>query len=198
MKIGILTYSSSNTANVKRLFENVFDYKVHEITNKFETAEILILPGVGNFEFVKKELDQKGITKEILEKNFTKIFGICLGMHLLQKNSEESQTNICSGFQLSNKSVIKIGSNNNERRVHTGWNYVKFIKKEMSSLSGYYFFSHSYGIHWNGEEDELAFYEINDKKFVAVSNFNDIFSVQFHPELSGFLGKELIEFLFLH
>ena len=194
MKIGIITYSSSNTANVKRLFEKVFKQNVFEIKNNIETSDVLILPGVGNFGFVKKELDMKGITKDTLLNNFKYIFGICLGMHLLQGESHESYLKNNQGFNFTDKSVIKIASNLKDRRVHTGWNYVTFIKKEMSFLTGYYFFSHSYGILWKGAEDELAFYIVNDKKFVAVSSTNHFCCVQFHPELSGLIGRKLIKF----
>ncbi len=195
MKIGIITYSSSNTANVKRLFNNVYKTEIIEIGEQKEATDILILPGVGNFEFVKNELDKKGITKKFLSKNYKNIFGICLGMHLLQKDSEESLNGMVNGFNFGKKSVTKIASKNTEKRVHTGWNFVKFVKKEMSFLNGYYYFSHSYGILWTGEDDELAYYEINNKKFVGVSNLHNRIGVQFHPELSGFKGKELVYFL---
>ncbi len=195
MRIGIVTYSSSNTANVKRLFEKVFNQRLIDIQDLSIKPDILVLPGVGNFKFVKNELDKKGITKLILESNFEKIFGICLGMHLLQKDSNESLKGSIKGFNFGNKSVISIASNSIQKRVHTGWNYVKFIHQEMSFLSGYYYFSHSFGILWTGEKDELAFYEINEKKFVAVSNLNNKIGVQFHPELSGRKGRELIKIL---
>ena len=195
MKIGIVTYSSSNTANVKRLFEKVFNQKLIEMYDFSITPDILVLPGVGNFEFVKNELDKKGITKSILASDFKKVFGICLGMHLLQKDSTECLKGSKKGFNFGEKSVVSIASNSSQKRVHTGWNFVKFINEEMTFLSGYYYFSHSFGILWTGEKDELAFYEINERRFVAVSNLNNKIGVQFHPELSGRKGRKLIKFL---
>ncbi len=195
MRIGIITYSSSNTSNVKRLFEKVFNQRLIEIQDLSTKIDIIVLPGVGNFQFVKNELDKKGITKLILESNVEKIFGICLGMHLLQKDSRESLKGSIKGFNFGEKSVVSISSNSIQKKVHTGWNYVKFINEEMSFLSGYYYFSHSFGILWTGEIDELAFYEINEKKFVAVSILNNKIGVQFHPELSGRKGRELIKVL---
>ena len=192
MKIELLSYSSSNTSNVKRLFKKVFNQEIPEINNSNELSDILILPGVGNFEFVKNELDNKGITRESLNKRFKKIFGICLGMHLLQKDSEECQSNKIKGYNFGNKSVVPIATKINHRKVHTGWNKVIFINKKLSFLNGYYFFSHSFGILWTGDQDELAYYEINSKRFVAFFNFKKFIGVQFHPELSGEKGRLLI------
>ena len=116
-------------------------------------------------------------------------------MHLLQKDSRESLKGPIKGLNFGDKSVVSIASNSIQKRVHTGWNYVKFIDERMAFLSGYYYFSHSFGILWTGKKDELAFYEINEKKFVAVSNLNNKIGVQFHPELSGRKGRELIKIL---
>ncbi len=193
MKIDLLTYSSSNTSNVKRLFKKVFNQEIHEINDLNVSSDILILPGVGNFEFVKNELDHKGIVRELLNKNFKKIFGICLGMHLLQKDSEECENGRLDGYKFGNKSVVSIASEINHRKVHTGWNKVIFVDKKLSFLNGYYFFSHSFGILWSGDEDELAYYEINNKRFVAFFCLNKFMGVQFHPELSGEKGRLLIK-----
>ena len=195
MKIGIIKYSSSNTGNVKRVFRKVFKDEVLEINNINDKSDILILPGVGNFEFVMNELMSKNFDKDFLSKNFKNFFGICLGMHLLQKSSSECEAGFKEGFNFGNKTVIPISSSQNEKRVHTGWNYVKFINTNFSNLDGYYFFSHSFGILWTGESDELAFYEINNKKFVAVFKKDNFTGVQFHPELSGEKGREIISFL---
>ncbi len=195
MKLGILSYSSSNTGNVKRLFKKVFEEEILEIKNNSYKSDLLILPGVGNFEFVMNELISKKFNKTFLQKNFKKVFGICLGMHLLQKESYECEKGSIKGFNFSNKSVIPISASKNEKRVHTGWNYVKFIKRDLANMDGYYFFSHSFGIQWSGESDELAYYEINNKKFVAVFKKGNFTGVQFHPELSGSKGRDLISFL---
>ena len=193
MKIDLLSYSSSNTSNVKRLFKKVFNQEIIEINDINKPSDILILPGVGNFEFVKNELDKKGIIRELLNKNFKKIFGICLGMHLLQKDSEECQNRKREGYNFSNKSVVPIACELNDRKVHTGWNKVVFVNEKLSFLNGYYFFSHSFGILWSGDEDELAFYEINNKRFVAFFCLKKFMGVQFHPELSGEKGRLLVK-----
>lgn len=194
MKFGIISYSSSNTGNVKRLFKKVFEDEILEIQNNNYKSDVLILPGVGNFEFVMNELISKNFNKEFLSKNFKSIFGICLGMHLLQRSSAECEKGLKKGFQFSEKIVVPISANHKEKRVHTGWNFVKFIKKEHIILNGYYFFSHSFGILWSDKKDELAYYEINNRKFVAVFKKDNLTGVQFHPELSGKKGRDLISF----
>ena len=91
MKFGIISYSSSNTGNVKRLFKKVFEDEILEIQNNNYKSDVLILPGVGNFEFVMNELISKNFNKEFLSKILKVFFGICLGMHLLQRSSAECE-----------------------------------------------------------------------------------------------------------
>ena len=55
-------------------------------------------------------------------------------------------------------------------------------------------FFHSFGILWSDKKDELAYYEINNRKFVAVFKKDNLTGVQFHPELSGKKGRDLISF----
>ena len=192
MKIGILPYSSSNTANVKRLFTRTYNsssFSIMEIKDVYQKVDLLVLPGVGNFEFVIKEILSLGFTASNLKKNFPKIFGICLGMHLMNKDSEESSSGYVKGWSFFNKSVKSISILGAHKKVHTGWNYVTFTESRYKNLDGYYYFSHSFGIEWNGDIEEKAYYVINDKKFIALIKRNELVGVQFHPELSGEKGR---------
>ena len=99
---------------------------------------------------------RKGITKLIIENNFEKIFSTCLGMHLYKKIVKNFKW-FYKGFNFGDKSVVSVASNSIQR-VHTGWNYVKFTTKDVIS-EWVLLFSHSFGILWTGEKDEIAFYE---------------------------------------
>lgn len=189
MKLGIISYRSSNTANVKRLFNHIdSSIEVIDIYDVNQTIDFLILPGVGNFEFVLDELEQRSFISETISSNFPNILGICLGMHIMQNNSQESKNLSRRGWRFFDNSVKSLSFFGCKRSVHTGWNYVKFVDKKNFSLDGYYYFSHSYAIIWSGNENEKAFYIINGKKFVAVIKHNGKIGVQFHPELSGKIG----------
>ena len=193
MKLGIISYSSSNTANVKRLFNHInSSLRIEDVFDVNHKIDFLILPGVGNFEFVLDELEERNFLPENISNNFPKILGICLGMHIMQNDSQESKTVSRSGWGIFNNSVKSLSFLGCKRSVHTGWNYVKFVEKASSYLNGYYYFSHSYAINWSGHEDEKAFYIIEDKKFVAVIQKNNRIGVQFHPELSGRIGIKFV------
>ena len=193
MKLGIISYSTSNTANVKRLFSHIDrSLEIIEVDDINDKIDFLILPGVGNFEFVINELDKRNFNREIIFKNFPNILGICLGMHIMQNDSQESINGSESGWRIFNNSVKSLTFFGCKRSVHTGWNFVKFVDKNVSYLDGYYYFSHSYAISWTGNEEEKAFYVIDGKKFVAVIENDKKIGVQFHPELSGKIGCKFV------
>ena len=193
MKLGIISYSSSNTANVKRLFANLnSSVEIIDLDDVSKKVDFLILPGVGNFEFVLNELEDRKFNNLTISNNFPNILGICLGMHIMQNNSEESLSDFKRGWGMFDNSVKSLVSLGCKRSVHTGWNYVKFVEKETSYLDGYYYFSHSYAISWCGDKEEKAFYVVEGKKFVAVIKKNNKIGVQFHPELSGKIGLNFV------
>ena len=193
MKLGIISYSSSNTANVKRLFAHLDRaLEVVDLVDVNEKIDFLILPGVGNFEFVINELEERNFTIDLISKNFPNILGICLGMHIMQNDSKECFSKFKRGWGLFDNSVESLISFGCKRAVHTGWNYVKFVDKKNSNLDGYYYFSHSFAINWTGNKEEKAFYVIEGKKFVAVIQKDKKIGVQFHPELSGKIGGKFV------
>ena len=92
MKVGILDYDMGNLTSVYNAFERI-NLKSNIITkyNEISKSDILILPGVGAFKQGMKNLKKKGYIEEIkihIGKR-KKILGICLGMQLLCKSSEE-------------------------------------------------------------------------------------------------------------
>tara|TARA_Y100000739_G_C20521835_1_gene424492 strand:+ start:490 stop:1089 length:600 start_codon:yes stop_codon:yes gene_type:complete len=193
MKLGIISYSSSNTANVKRLFAHLeSSLEVIDLIDVNDKIDFLILPGVGNFEFVINELEDRNFNRNTIARNFPNILGICLGMHIMQNDSKESQSGSKKGWKMFNNSVKSLSSLGCQRSVHTGWNFVKFVDENISYLDGYYYFSHSYAIKWSGDKQQKAYYVIDGKKFVAVIQNEKKIGVQFHPELSGKIGGQFV------
>ena len=161
-------------------------------------ADKIILPGVGAFDTGMKNLKNSGYLKVLEQKVLiekTPILGICLGMQLMTKSSEEGTLKglgwidaTTKKFQVSNKKKYKV--------PHMGWNYV--IKSKENELIPFdekdpsrFYFVHSYYVDLNDPQDELLKARF-EQPFCAAFQKDNIFGVQFHPEKSHRFGKALL------
>lgn len=163
-----------------------------------DNASKIILPGVGSFDNGMKAIESASIKEKIIEKvkfENIPILGICLGMHLLCRSSEEGSMN---GLSLVDAEVKRFNfSNDNKIKIpHMGWNVVKSINKSplMPKLEKEqrYYFAHSYKVVVDNPNLIIGTtYYGSD--FCAAFQKKNIFGVQFHPEKSHSFGLELIK-----
>lgn len=160
------------------------------------SADRLILPGVGHFQHGMEQLQQLGLL-EILKKevlvNKKPILGICLGMQLLTKHSEEGNM---AGMGFIDAQTKKLALKESSLKVpHMGWNSVRFQKESVLtadiSAEPRYYFVHSYYVECTNQEDILCTTNYGDD-FVSGFQHNNIFGLQFHPEKSHKFGMELL------
>jgi len=161
-------------------------------------ADKFILPGVGAFDHGMSNLHKSGWINALNEAVLVRrvpILGICLGMQLMCKSSEEGNL---PGLGWINAEVtrFKFPVNSNLKIPHMGWNTVDICKTNplISDKEGEqrFYFVHSYHAVCNNPLDVLATsyhgYEITS----AFSNEN-IYGVQFHPEKSHRFGMALLK-----
>jgi glutamine amidotransferase len=160
------------------------------------SADRLILPGVGNFQHGMEQIEQLGLV-ELLKKevlvNKKPILGICLGMQLLTKYSEEGNL---TGLGFIDAKTKKFALQGSSLKVpHMGWNTVSFQKKsklvEDISDNPRYYFVHSYYVECANQEDILCTTNYGND-FVSGFQLNNILGLQFHPEKSHKFGMELL------
>jgi glutamine amidotransferase len=121
------------------------------------------------------------------------VLGICLGMQLMTKSSEEG---VEAGLGWVDATVKKFKFENKDIKIpHMGWNEV--IPNNDSELffnlnqGARFYHVHSYFVSLNQSEGILA--ETNyGGKFISAFNFDNIYGVQFHPEKSHKYGKQLL------
>lgn len=150
----------------------------------------IFLPGVGTASAAMKTLSEKNIIN-IIKKCKQPILGICLGMQLFCKFSEE-----CHGVKtigIINSSAILLKTNNLPL-PHIGWNKITFncsnpLFSKIQNGSRFYFV-HSYAIPINKYTLSITNYGIS---FSSVIQKNNFFGVQFHPEKSGDVGSQLLK-----
>lgn len=161
------------------------------------SADKLILPGVGHFFNGMKRLKERNIidilNKKVLEDK-TPILGICLGMQLFTRHSEEGNT---EGLGWLDAETLKFTLTDIKHKVpHMGWNSIE--QKKISPLlidipdNKQYYFVHSYHVRCNIKEDILTS-TIYGYEFVSSVQKENIYGTQFHPEKSHEWGEKLIK-----
>ena len=189
-KIVIIDYGMGNIRSVQRKFKE-FGFQI-EIVSKPEDvikADKIVLPGVGHFASGVKNLKSNGLWEAIDEKvknHKTPVLGICLGMQLMAKFSEEGDV---EGFGWLDADVVRFSIKNQLKYKvpHIGWNssepqgnsdFTKGLKPE--SL---YYFVHSYHLKCHKSEEILGLTNY-EETFPSMAGKNHIIGVQFHPEKS--------------
>ena len=155
----------------------------------------LILPGVGSFKNAMDNLSSKGldtIIKKVVKEDKKPIIGICLGMQLLCTSSMEEGFN--KGLDLIDAVVEKIDEKD-LKVPHVGFNQVKphinsQLFKDMGKSVDFYF-THSFKV--NSCVDINQSMCLYGNKFISSFEKDNIYAVQFHPELSQVNGLKLLE-----
>lgn len=196
--IGIINFGMGNLGSVKRKLDRIGALSVISSSpDEIRNADKLILPGVGHFGNAVNELKVSGLwdvlNKEVLV-NKKPILGICLGMQLMAKHSQEGNV---SGLGWFDAEVIrfKVKDTLRFKVPHMGWNQV--VLKKFSQLfenielgQGFYF-AHSYHLKCNDQTDVLN-ETVYEYTFVSAIQKDNIYAVQYHPEKSHEAGEKLL------
>jgi imidazole glycerol-phosphate synthase subunit HisH len=193
----IIDYGMGNIRSVlNKVHRAGHEAVVSDDAGLIENADKLILPGVGHFKKGMEQLKKRGIL-ELLNRKVLKdkipIIGICLGMQLLTKHSEEGDA---TGLGWIDAETVRFKLNDIRHKVpHMGWNSIE--KKKESPLlndipdNSFYYFVHSYFVSCNDYSDILATTEYGNL-FVSAVQRDNIYGTQFHPEKSHEWGEKML------
>ena len=190
MKATILNLGINNIKSIRSAIEKICETKVISNKNEFTKTDIVILPGNGSFGKGIEEINKRGFDDVIKNSYFCgkKIIGICLGLQLMMRTSEESQE--IKGLGLIDGVVSKI-NDESLRLPLLGWYDVKFKDDFFENKS--YFFNNNYSV--NLKDSRLVIGKFNNiTSFIKQKNF---YGFQFHPEKSGKHGIELLKKIIL-
>ncbi len=188
MKIAIIDYGAGNVQSVLFALKRLgFDGIVSNDWNTIKTADKVIFPGVGEASSAMKMLVDSGL--DVLIPTLKQpVLGICLGMQLMCKHSEEGNTN---GLGIFDVNVVKFS---NEVKVpQMGWNTIFNLKLPL--FEGIKENEFMYLVH--------SFYAPLSENTIATTNYkqeystalqrDNFFGVQFHPEKSGVFGEQILK-----
>lgn len=188
MKIAIIDYGAGNVQSILFALQRLgFSGTLTNNPAEIQAADRVIFPGVGEAASAMKKIRASGLDK-IIPRLKQPVLGICLGMQLLCKNSEEGNT---KGLGIFNVSVNRFS--NAVKVPHMGWNTITNLKSDLFknvSEEEYMYLVHSYYAPLNEETIAVTNYGQNYSSALKKDNF---YGVQFHPEKSGKAGQKIIE-----
>lgn len=195
MTIAVIDYDAGNTANVLRALNKIgVDAVLTADQAVIQSADGLILPGVGAFPTAMAELEKRDLIATIKSAvaTSTPLLGICLGMQLLLDASEEHV--LTDGLGLIPGICRAIPAGDNLKVPHMGWNQLDVVKPTALTANlqdSAVYFVHSYFTDVAPDYlDVTADYGI---KVPAMISHDHVYGAQFHPEKSGDVGLGILE-----
>ena len=189
MKLVIIKYNAGNIQSVSFALERLgVDFVITDDAETIQRADKVIFPGVGEASTTMAHLRARNM--ESLITNLKQpVLGICLGMQLMCRHSEENDTECLGIFDEPVKRFIP----RDELKVpHMGWNQLElkedWLDPSLHNQNAY--FVHSYYVPVNRYTSAVTEY-INP--FSAAIHRDNFYAVQFHPEKSALAGELVLK-----
>lgn len=198
--ITIVDYGMGNLGSIVNMLRKIgVDSQVTSRPDILLASERIILPGVGSFDAGMNNLAKLGLIEvldEIVIVHERPILGLCLGMQLFTKNSEEGSR---EGLGWIDGRTVRFNFDEcaaNLKVPHMGWSTVDVLNTHyLFQYSGdqepKFYFAHAYHVVTENKADVLAETEYGYPFTAAIQN-NNIMGVQFHPEKSHRHGLQLL------
>jgi len=196
-KIAIIDYGMGNLRSVQNALIQIG--AASEIVSQPETVykySKIILPGVGAFNEAVANLNRLGMTEALTEAKDSgvSVLGICLGMQLMCRSSEEDGFH--QGFGWIDASVQRFPDQAEIKVPHIGWNdltlrYPHYLVAGLPIHPDVYFV-HSYRVKCADPTDVLATCNYGED-FTAMFARENVMGIQFHPEKSQDIGLRILK-----
>ena len=188
MKIVIINYGAGNIQSILFAIERLgYSAVLTNNPEEIKTADKVIFPGVGEASYAMKMLKESGL--DTLIPTLTQpVLGICLGMQLMCKHTQEGNTD---GLGIFDVDVIKFTPK--VKVPQMGWNTIYNLKSDLFkdvAEKEYMYLVHSFYAPLCEETIATTDYELPYSSALENKNF---FGTQFHPEKSGDVGEQILK-----
>lgn len=192
MELVIVKYNAGNIQSVLYALERIgLTASVTDDHEQIKQADKVIFPGVGEASSAMKYLQERGLD-EVIKNLKQPVLGICLGMQLMCKYSEENDTPCLEIFDEEVKKFTSPSLNESYKVPQIGWNNIYNLKSDLFkdvADNNYCYFVHGYyaslGEHTIATTNYIQPYSSALRK-------NNFYGVQFHPEKSADTGEQIL------
>lgn len=187
--VSVIKYNAGNIQSVSFALERLgIEFKVTDNAEEITKADKVIFPGVGEASTTMRYLREQKLDRVVKELK-QPVLGICLGMQLMCRHSEENNTD-CLG--IFDENVKRFMPTADQKVPHMGWNQLTFVNswidQKLENESVY--FVHSYYVPVNNYTSAVTEYTV---PFSAAMKKDNFYAVQFHPEKSAETGQTILE-----
>jgi glutamine amidotransferase len=196
--IAIIDYDAGNLRSVEKALEAIGqEAVVTRDRNEILSSDKVILPGVGSFGDAMGRLNEYGLVNTIHEvvDSGKPFLGICLGLQLLFRRSDESDG--VEGLSILPGEILRIPDAPGIKIPHIGWNSLKVSEGarlfEGLGENPYVYFVHSYYLKADDESIVVATTEYGGTIIHASVQKDNVYACQFHPEKSGSVGMQILK-----
>lgn len=190
MEIAIIKYNAGNVASVMYALDRIGQkYQWTDDPEQIKQADKVIFPGVGEASTAMAYLKEKGL-HTLIKGLKQPVLATCIGMQLLCKHSEEGNVDCIGVFDVE----VKKFQSKDLKIPHVGWNSIeqKGDNPLMHKLQKeeFVYFVHSFYAPVNAYTTAVCEYE---QPFSAMLHKDNFYAAQFHAEISGKAGEQILK-----
>jgi imidazole glycerol-phosphate synthase subunit HisH len=188
MKVAIIKYNAGNVQSVQYALQRIgVASVVTDDAEMIQQADKIIFPGVGHAGPAMQYLQLNGLVKVIVDLK-QPVLGICLGMQLMCKHSEEGDTPCLAIFD----SEIKLFESNTLKVPQVGWNNIYDYKSVLFNGLNEGDFVYTVNSYYAALSNDTVAKTDYIFPYSAALQKNNFYGVQFHPEKSGGKGEIIL------